>query len=52
MKIVLKDSTKLKPLCYYGLSSDPDQEPQLKVGKDKEIDWPSGTVYFTYPLRR
>lgn len=52
MKIKMKESTKLKPLCYFGLSSDPDQEVQLKVGKDREIDWSSGTVYFTYPLRR
>jgi hypothetical protein len=52
MTINMKDSTKLKPLCYFGLSSGPDQEMQLKVGKDKEIEWPSGSVYLTYPLRR
>ena len=52
MTIKLKDSTKLKPLCFYGLSSDPEQEVQLKLGKDKEIEWQSGTVYFTYPLRK
>lgn len=26
MKIVMKESNKLKPLCYFGLSSDPEQE--------------------------
>lgn len=52
MKIVMKESNKLKPLCYFGLSSDPEQEVQLKVAKDKEIDWSSGSVYFTYPLRK
>ena len=52
MTIKLKDSTKLKPLCFYGLSSDPEQEVLLKLGKDKEINWSSGTVYLTYPLRK
>lgn len=37
MTIRMKDNTKLKPLCYYGISNDPDQEVQLKVSKDKEI---------------
>lgn len=51
MTIRMKDSTKLKPLSYFGLSNDPDQEVQLKVSKDKEIEWSSGSLYFFYPLR-
>lgn len=51
MTIKMKDSTKLKPLSYFGLSFDPDQDVQLKVEKDKEIEWPSGSAYLFYPLR-
>jgi len=52
MTIKMKDSTKLKPLTYYGISNDPDKDVQLKVAKDKEIDWPSGSVYFFYPIMK
>jgi hypothetical protein len=48
----MKDSTKLKPLTYFGLSMDPDKDVQLKVAKDKTIEWPSGSAYFFYPLRK
>lgn len=37
MTIKIKESTKLKPFCFFGLSSDPEGEIQLKVGKDREI---------------
>lgn len=52
MTINMKDSTKLKPLSYYGISNAPDKDIQLKVAKDKEIKWSSGSLYFFYPVRK
>jgi hypothetical protein len=50
--VKFKDTTKIKPLCYIGVSNDPKTGVVLKGARDKEFDWPSGSVYLFYPVQK
>lgn len=51
VKIIFKDSMKLKDMTFVGISNDPNSNITLKKLADKEFDWPSGNFYIFYPVQ-